>query len=134
MFVWPNRASVLLNRVSVSSKRRPTLGKKDICLHQTEPIFEQNRASVYVWFYYSYSLCSYVSTLKWIPTLIQCTRRVHWYITVVRWIGRVHWFWCIIHKDEWSLNKIWASTRKWVSPLWQNWQNWLWFLWTFFEQ
>jgi hypothetical protein len=61
--VWQNRASVLLNRVSVSSKRMLTLAKKDLCLHQTEPLFEPKRASVYVWFYYSYSLCGYVSTL-----------------------------------------------------------------------
>ena len=54
---------MLLNRVSVSSKRRLTLAKKDHCLHQTEPLFEPNRASVYVWFYYPYSLCGYVSTL-----------------------------------------------------------------------
>ena len=63
MTVWPNRASVLPNRGSVSSKQRLTLAKKDLCLHQTEPLFEANRASAYVLFYYLYSLCSYVSTL-----------------------------------------------------------------------
>ena len=63
MSVWPNRASVLLNRVSVSSKWRLTLSKKDLYLYQTEPLFELNRASVYVWVYYSYSLCGYVWTL-----------------------------------------------------------------------
>lgn len=63
MSVWPNRASVLLNRVSVCSKQRLTLAKKDLCLYQTGPLFEPNRASVYVWFYYLYSLCGYVSTL-----------------------------------------------------------------------
>ena len=63
MSAWPNRAPVLLNRVSLSSKLRLSLAKKGLCLHQTEPLLESNRASVYVWFYYSYSLCGYVSTL-----------------------------------------------------------------------
>ena len=45
----PNRASVLLYRVSVSSKQRLTFTKKYICLHQTEPLFEPNRTSAYVW-------------------------------------------------------------------------------------
>ena len=53
-----------LIRVSVSFKQSLTLSKKYLYLHQTEPLFEPNRASVYVWFYYSYSLCGYVSTLS----------------------------------------------------------------------
>ena len=46
-WVSPNRASVLLKRVSVSSKQSPTLAKKDLCLHQTGPLFQPNRASIY---------------------------------------------------------------------------------------
>ena len=61
--VSTNRASVSIIRVSISSKRRLTL-KKTICLHQTEPLFEPNRAFVYDWNHYSYSLCGVVSTLK----------------------------------------------------------------------
>ena len=37
-------APVLLNRVTVSSKQKLTLAKKDLCLYQTEPLFEPNRA------------------------------------------------------------------------------------------
>ena len=43
-----HNVSVLLKIVYVSSKQRLTLAKKNICLHQTEPLFEPNRASVYI--------------------------------------------------------------------------------------
>ena len=108
MPVWPNRASVLLNRVSVSSKRRLTLSKKDLYRHQTEPLFEPNRASVYVWFYYLYSLCGYVSTLIilvqdrflnltiWKPSAqaFQKTLTFDWYLFNSRGnfhVNLVHW-------------------------------------------
>ena len=51
MSVSTNRASGLLNSVSVSCKLKLTLAKKDIRLHQTEPLFEQKKAFVYVWNY-----------------------------------------------------------------------------------
>ena len=64
-----NRASVLLNKISVSSKRRVTLAKKDIRLHQTEPRFEPKEGFVYVLNHYLCSLCNVVSTLGWILNL-----------------------------------------------------------------
>ena len=60
------------------TKQGLCVAKQSICLHQTEPLFEPNRASVYVWFYYSYSLCSYVSTL------IQ-----HWQFNSERWALKI---------------------------------------------
>ena len=73
MSVSINRASVLLNRVSVSCKGRLTLAKKDIRLHQTEPLFEPNKAFVFVWNHFSCSLC--VSTLQHFTTLHNTTQR-----------------------------------------------------------
>ena len=63
MSVTTNRASMLLNKVSVSAKWRLTLAKKDIRFHQTEPLFEPNKAFVYVWNHFLYSLCGVISTL-----------------------------------------------------------------------
>ena len=47
MSVSPNRASVFLNRVPVSSKQSLAITKKDFCLHQTEFLFQPNRASLW---------------------------------------------------------------------------------------
>ena len=60
---------MLLNRVSVSSKQRPTLAEKYIRFYQQEHLFEPNESFVYVWNHYFYSLCDVVSTLSY-PTKV----------------------------------------------------------------